>query len=441
MTAGRGADQNYAEVLEICLQQIAAGEPLEAVVARHPHYARRLRIDLAIAAWLHERADVFSPPVLRLARIRAKVLRQIQPAAAPPRFGLAEFFRWLQGNRLAFQALSVLLILVLLLGSFSGAALAAQGSLPGESLYPVKTAVEDLRLLAVFDPVNDAGLNLDFAGIRVDEMTLLVAKNRSAYLEIPSRRYEQQVDRALLELAQVSESRNGRQIQRAQELARSLPERLEAHARQLEGLANQVSGAGHQALVQTRNFARQRQAASRQLLIKLDQAPLPAHTATATASSQPGSAGPVESGQPAPALASPTAISAAATLLARTASPTLLSPFGPTSTSWLPAGLPSPSATSLRPIGTPSPTSTRWPTQKPISPSNTPTATLRPPSSTPTATPRPPSSTPSETLRPPNSTPTATETPPEQPTKKPSNTPRPTNTHRPTPQPTNPNRP
>lgn len=434
----------YADVLEACLQELAAGASLESLVVRYPGFAVELRADLSAARWLREQQPLLEPSANFLASSRWEVLRQVRAEKArhhqslsaasqrtAPAFGLWEFFNWLRGNRLAVQLVSVLLIVVLLLGSFSGAALAARSSIPGETLYPLKTSVEDLRLLAAFDPVNDAGLNLDFAGDRVGEMQLLVALEREQYLELPSQRYERQVDAALLDLTGVVGSRSSHQVQRAQQLAVTLPGMLAEHAENFDNLVQEAGTVGQPALQHARQFAIERQAVSARLLASLEEASGVVLTATPTGDEMlggldstatlvvnPPGIGPL--GTPTiPVPGSPTLV------------PTGLSPFGPTATDQ--AG--NPLATSTLPAGGPLPTDTLLPTSNPLSPTDTPrpTNTLSP-SNTP---PPPPTNTlaPTSTPQPP----TATEE--VEPTKKPSNTPRPTNTHRPTPLPTNPNRP
>lgn len=316
--------------------------------------------DLSAARWLREQQPLLEPSANFLASSRWEVLRQVRAEKArhhqslsaasqrtAPAFGLWEFFNWLRGNRLAVQLVSVLLIVVLLLGSFSGAALAARSSIPGETLYPLKTSVEDLRLLAAFDPVNDAGLNLDFAGDRVGEMQLLVALEREQYLELPSQRYERQVDAALLDLTGVVGSRSSHQVQRAQQLAVTLPGMLAEHAENFDNLVQEAGTVGQPALQHARQFAIERQAVSARLLASLEEASGVVLTATPTGDEMlggldstatlvvnPPGIGPL--GTPTiPVPGSPTLV------------PTGLSPFGPTATDQ--AG--NPLATSTLPAG------------------------------------------------------------------------------------------
>jgi len=103
-------------------------------------------------------------------RGRARFLAQasaMRPRTAPAR-------RVLPVRRVAWQfALASLLVLVLLFGGGAGAALAAQQTIPGETLYPVKLLSEDIRLGLTSSPQSEIDLLMEFVGIRVGEINRL----------------------------------------------------------------------------------------------------------------------------------------------------------------------------------------------------------------------------------------------------------------------------
>ena len=106
---------------------------------------------------------------------------------------------------------SFILVLALMFGGSGAAVLAAQDSLPNQSLYQVKTFTEDLALRSTFRNEHKIQMELDYAGRRVTEMTRL----REMQQEIPESAYlrlEKHLDQALL-IASKSE---------AEEMARSL---------------------------------------------------------------------------------------------------------------------------------------------------------------------------------------------------------------------------
>ena len=76
-----------------------------------------------------------------------------------------------------------------------GVALAANDSLPGDALYPVKLFAEDARLALTVDPAAQARLSLAFAAQRGEEMQQLMARGEPVPEEMIARmaRYTEQV--------------------------------------------------------------------------------------------------------------------------------------------------------------------------------------------------------------------------------------------------------
>lgn len=76
-----------------------------------------------------------------------------------------------------------------------GVALAANDSLPGDMLYPVKIFVEDSRLSLTADPAVQAALNLRFAAERAEEMQQLMVRGEPVPEDVIARmvRHTEQV--------------------------------------------------------------------------------------------------------------------------------------------------------------------------------------------------------------------------------------------------------
>ncbi|MDW8214028.1 MAG: sigma-70 family RNA polymerase sigma factor [Roseiflexaceae bacterium] len=89
---------------------------------------------------------------------------------------------------------------LILLGG--GAVYAADASLPGDALYPVKRSVEALRLAASLSDRSDALLRLDFAGKRLAEARRLASAARDADLRIALDAYCSELDAAVTLLRQ-----------------------------------------------------------------------------------------------------------------------------------------------------------------------------------------------------------------------------------------------
>lgn len=92
-------------------------------------------------------------------------------------------------------AIAIALMLALFIGGST--VYAAQGSLPGELLYPVKTLSEDSRLAFAFAPQRRLALLLDFADRRVGEITALASAGQLIPQVVPER-LNQHLDQALI---------------------------------------------------------------------------------------------------------------------------------------------------------------------------------------------------------------------------------------------------
>jgi hypothetical protein len=152
--------RQFESILEECLKTLQRGEPLEAVLARHPQWADELRPLLATALRVR-RAPAAKP---RLAAQQAGWQRFMGQAVALRRARQRPAFAlW----RPLAAAASLLLVL-----SFAGSATvyAASRSMPDDRLYAVKLATEDARLWFAFDENDRADILLGQADTRLEEI-------------------------------------------------------------------------------------------------------------------------------------------------------------------------------------------------------------------------------------------------------------------------------
>ncbi len=132
-------------------------EPLRSVPARSDAAARS-----GLQAFLNEAAQL-RPAVSTPERARPTGWKTIfQPARSP---------------MLLFG--KIMLIASLLLGGGGATVVAAQGSLPGDGLYPVKLIVEEARLALTADAQAQLNLRLELAQTRTQEMQQLAAQQRA----------------------------------------------------------------------------------------------------------------------------------------------------------------------------------------------------------------------------------------------------------------------
>jgi hypothetical protein len=171
------------DTLDICLERLRGGESVARCLRDYPQLADELAPLLIVS----EQARRAPRPQLNPAA-RQAVQRQLRNAVAGGAARRRATTPWYRMPVLRFAV--AMLVVVLALGR--GVA-AAQYSLPGSPLYPVKRAGEDLRLSLAFKPDQRAALHMDFAQTRLAETLALLDSQRPAderVLDDLAREYE-----------------------------------------------------------------------------------------------------------------------------------------------------------------------------------------------------------------------------------------------------------
>jgi Domain of unknown function (DUF5667) len=128
--------------------------------------------------------------------LRARSVRRSHSRQAP-RFGLFRPVSSAPRRSLAMNFIRAAgLILLILFGGGTLTVYASQGSLPGESLYPLKTLSEDALLSLTSSPEKRVNLNMEFADRRLTEMAELQTAGRPIPQEVADR-YNGEVDQTL----------------------------------------------------------------------------------------------------------------------------------------------------------------------------------------------------------------------------------------------------
>jgi hypothetical protein len=162
------------EIVEQCLHRLDAGEDVAACLREYPDQRDVLAPLLEVAA------DLRRLPPLRLPEhVRTAAWLRVRVALADQ---AVNHGRWPMPRRwvgLHLRAISVVLALLLLLGTVGGTVAAAQQSLPVARLYGVKRASETVRLQFTVGPAQQALLYLSLADRRAGEILALRASGRS----------------------------------------------------------------------------------------------------------------------------------------------------------------------------------------------------------------------------------------------------------------------
>ena len=183
------------EILANCIEEIRGGKStIEDCIMRYPHLGNELRSLLEIAASL--KPDEVTPSPQFKERAKMHLFDEAQPAPVKESSPLWKWYQ-LKPSRVLAPVTITLLILVIAGGS---TVYASQSSLPGDTLYPVKTGVENLQLAITTSPAVKADLYLKFTQRRIDEVQQEVKLNRNVSTETLVK-IQQQFDDTLKELS------------------------------------------------------------------------------------------------------------------------------------------------------------------------------------------------------------------------------------------------
>lgn len=199
---------------------LAALEALAAHPARDPEKeAHGLENLLAAARFV------------RYSSSQATIPRQRRFAVLPRSPMVPGVHTWPQ--RLGLKALAIFaIVIVALFGAGGATTLAARGSLPGDGLYAVKTALEEVRITLSTDASQNAELHMRFARRRLDEISRLVGRERYENLEYTAEQFRYHLREATHSLRRAAES----DPTRAQELALAITDLLAENSAVLTSL-------------------------------------------------------------------------------------------------------------------------------------------------------------------------------------------------------------
>jgi hypothetical protein len=183
-------NQRDIDAFEKCIELIKAGAPLENCVKQYPEMKPEMREMLETAMHVmslrEEQVPIESMNRSRIKLItQAKLLvtREKQNATVPGFSWLVRLSRWIiQGfsslSPLAGRLVIVLGVTGLLILFSSGLAITSAKSLPGDSLYPVKRAVEDISIHLVPNGEVRSEYEDNYSKQRVVEVNRLIELKR-----------------------------------------------------------------------------------------------------------------------------------------------------------------------------------------------------------------------------------------------------------------------
>jgi hypothetical protein len=169
-----------------CIDAIRAGrETLDACIAAHPALADELRELTSVAISISPAPAVEPDPLFR-ARSRAELITALnatkQHSNGRWHLGALEIPRWLShpamsGARLGLPVAAAL-TLAIAAGASGGTVFAAQGTVPGDTLYPVKIAAEQVQVSLATSDQARAETFLGLADRRLSEVQKALDEGR-----------------------------------------------------------------------------------------------------------------------------------------------------------------------------------------------------------------------------------------------------------------------
>jgi hypothetical protein len=169
-------------ILDECLERVFRGEHIETILADYPDHVDELRpllmtvVDTKSAMNIRPRAEFRD----RASYQFQNAIRELGPVKRRGWFAPVLRPAWVTA-----------IIAVVLLAGASGTVAASGNSLPGEMLYPVKTATEQVRLTFAGSDETKAELYVKFTNERVDEVIRLAERGDAKNINNATDRLEE----------------------------------------------------------------------------------------------------------------------------------------------------------------------------------------------------------------------------------------------------------
>lgn len=196
---------NKVEIIANCIDDVRSGRStIQDCLARYPELGEELTSSLRVISGL--RPDMVSPSPEFNARAKRYMF-------APKRE-----IRYQPSHRVVFWPRTALmrvlasgLVGALCLGSAGGTVFAAQNSLPGDTLYPVKIGVENFQIAVTPGAAAKASLHVQLAQRRINEAVEQVKLNRE--VDTPAlKSIQHQIDSAIKELGKTGQTEDTSEV-------------------------------------------------------------------------------------------------------------------------------------------------------------------------------------------------------------------------------------
>lgn len=176
--------RRFDDILNECIEQVLQGENVEHCLQRYPEQAAELEPLLRVAATARETSSAVEPRPEFKARTRYEIQSRLHSKDRKAEVKRTSMVGWMP----RWVVVTACLALVLVFAG-TGTVAASSDSVPGERLYAVKTAAEQIQWKLTFSQKAKARLQARFAERRAWEMAQLARKGRTGQLESLASRF------------------------------------------------------------------------------------------------------------------------------------------------------------------------------------------------------------------------------------------------------------
>jgi hypothetical protein len=195
--------EKFEDILVQCIEDVKAGRSnIEDCLNRYPSVCEQLEPLLRIALEIGEPPDV-KPSNNFKVKARVWLMDQIHSGQTATRWpwlrNIAQAKPMPYIKRFSTSMAGVILAIVLAISGLGvGTVYAAQDSLPGDTLYPLKLATEQAGMMLLRDDAARMERALDFAERRLEEMEALAGEGRPQDLDMAVEKYGHALNVALV---------------------------------------------------------------------------------------------------------------------------------------------------------------------------------------------------------------------------------------------------
>jgi hypothetical protein len=168
----------FDDILNECVEQVLRGEALEHCLQRYPEQAAELESLLRVAVAARRTSSAVEPRPEFKARTRYEIQSRRHSKDREAEAKKASMVSWMPRWAVVTACLALVLVF-----AGTGTVAASSDSVPGERLYAVKTAAEQVQWKLTFSQKAKARLQAGFAERRAWEMAQLAKKGRTGQLE------------------------------------------------------------------------------------------------------------------------------------------------------------------------------------------------------------------------------------------------------------------